>query len=145
MAGYKTYMDEELVPPAPKPEVVDPDQVNLFSGEPKAPPTGPLADPYHHADNQPDRFVKFLQSEEGAVFMGRAESEAIVALSEGSRRFSVLGYLHLYRSLYKERVNNSFAPWVADELVARRPELIDIIERRTRRKQGPSMRKGGEV
>ena len=69
--------------------------------------------------------------------MEKAERAARDALQQGHDRVSVLGYIHEYRALHKKRVNNTFAPWVADELVVRRPELLGIIERRVRKMPGP--------
>ena len=102
-----------------------------------APPSGPAADPYSHFDSRPEKFVAFILSEDGVTFMEKAERAARDALQQGHDRFSVLGYIHEYRALHKTRVNNTFAPWVADELVVRRPELLGIIERRVRKMPGP--------
>jgi len=102
-----------------------------------APPTGPAATPYTRFDSRPEKFIAFALSEEGVAFMAKAERAAMDAMRQGEERFSVLGYIHEYRAVHRERVNNTFAPWVADELVLRRPELMDIIERRVRKITGP--------
>ena len=99
-------------------------------------PSGPAADPYSSFDSRPEKFVAFILSEDGVTFMAKAERAARDALRQGHGRFSVLGYIHEYRAVHKQRVNNTFAPWVADELVLRRPELIDVIERRVRNMPG---------
>ena len=44
-----------------------------------------------------------------------------------------------YRDTKKVRLNNNFSPWFADLLVAKHPQLIDIVERRVRRKIGPTL------
>ena len=100
------------------------------------PPTGPLADIYSHGDNKPEKFVAFLGTNVGVAFMRSAAGAAISALECGDKRFSVLGYIHEYRALNKVRINNTYAPWVADELVKRHPSLLDIIERRKRKVVG---------
>ena len=102
-----------------------------------APPSGPAATPYTRFDSRPEKFIAFALSEEGVAFMAKAERAAMDAMRQGEERFSVLGYIHEYRAVHRERVNNTFAPWVADELVLRRPELVDIIERRVRKITGP--------
>ena len=122
--------------PLRREELPDPDQVSLFE-QPPPPPTGPLADPYYSPDNRPEKFIAFIESDDGKTFMARAAGAALAALRQGDARFSVLGYIHTYRAVHNERVNNTFAPWVADELVARHPRLVDLIERRKRRKEGP--------
>ena len=121
-------------------ETFDPTQVGMFDeDDPPPPPTGPLADPYHNSDNRPEKFIAFMESDNGKTFMARAAGAALAALRQGDARFSVLGYIHTYRAIHNERVNNTFAPWVADELVARHPRLVDLIERRKRRKAGPQI------
>jgi hypothetical protein len=102
-----------------------------------APPSGPAADSYSRFDSRPEKFVAFILSEDGVTFMANAERAARDALRQGHNRFSVLGYIHEYRAVHKQRVNNTFAPWVADELVVRHPKLLDIIERRVRNMPGP--------
>ena len=100
------------------------------------PPTGPLADIYSHGDNKPERFVAFMRSEVGMEFMVAAAQNALWALEIGVKRFSVLGYIHEYRALHKVKINNTFSPWISDELVRRHPSLLDIIERRKRKVLG---------
>ena len=65
--------------------------------------------------------------------MDRVTVAAQEAVMRGDKRFSVLGYIHAYRVLYRVRINNTYAPWVADELVREHPELLEIIERRKRK------------
>ena len=126
--------------PQQREETFDPTQVGMFDeGDPPPPPTGPLADPYHSPDNRPEKFIAFMESDNGKTFMARAAGAALAALRQGDARFSVLGYIHTYRAIHSERVNNTFAPWVADELVRRHPDLVDLIERRKRRKEGPQI------
>jgi len=100
------------------------------------PPTGPEAEPYTEGDGRPEKFVKWVQTGEGVQFMLTAIKRARLAMGT-DERFSVLGYVHAYRALKKVRINNTFAPWIADELVKRDPRLLDTIERRKRRKVGP--------
>ena len=100
-----------------------------------APPSGPAADPYHHFDSRPEKFVKFFLSKEGQGLFAQLRSAALDALRSGEKRFSVRAWVD--SDAHKKRVNNSFCPWLADELVIDRPELLDIIERRVRKRQGP--------
>ena len=99
----------------------------------REPPTGPAAERYSKDDNRPARFDAFLCTQEGQTFIGRAGRAALGAFDAGVLRFSVLGYIHAYRLNHKLRLNNTWAPWIADELVMRHPPLEDIIERRKRK------------
>ena len=104
---------------------------------PSPPPTGPEADEYTEEDGRPPAFERFLASEEGQEFWGEIQRSALDASGRGESRFSCLGFIHSYRDSHKARVNNSYAPWFADILVMAHPELVDIIERRVRKKPGP--------
>jgi len=132
----KTGMDEFDFPTARKrkEQELDPDQVGLFD-RPPPPPTGPLADPYRASDSRPQKFVEFFLSEEGQLLFTQLRGAALSALHMGEKRFSVRAWVD--SDAHKKRINNSFCPWLADELVADSPELLGIIERRVRRKLGP--------
>ena len=120
--------------PLRREEIPDPDQVGLFE-QPPPPPTGPLADPYRASDSRPQKFVEFFLSEEGQLLFTQLRGAALFALHMGEKRFSVRAWVD--SDAHKKRINNSFCPWLADELVADSPELLEIIERRIRRKLGP--------
>ncbi len=100
------------------------------------PPTGPEAKPYTRDDNRRAGYAAFLRTEEGREFLVKAAGAASYDLARGATRFSVLGYIHAYRANHKVRINNTWAPWIADELVMRHPRLEDIIERRARKTVG---------
>lgn len=119
-------------------KVADPDQANLFDGPPP-PPTGPAAEVYSREEGKPDAFIKFTESEDGDPFWRALEAAALDAFARQETRFSPRGFLAHYRDTKKVRLNNNFSPWFADMLVTEHPELIDIIERRVRRKSGPTM------
>ena len=99
-----------------------------------APPTGPAAEPYHKEDGTPEALRAFLATEEGQTFWYAALSEARATSQDD--RFSVLGFIHDFRREHKVRVNNSFAPYLADLLVLEDPDLEAVIERRKRKKEG---------
>ncbi len=101
-----------------------------------SPPTGPEAESYGREDGKPERFAAFLETTDGQAFIHYAASTARQALSRGDKRFSVLGYIHEYRALHRIRLNNSWAPLVADEILKRHPSLEQIIERRARKTAG---------
>lgn len=107
----------------------------MFEAPP--PPTGPKAEEYSRDDGRPEKFVAWIQTGEGVHFMLATIGAARRSMHTGDR-FSVLGYVHSYRETRSVRINNTFAPWIADELVKRDPGLLDTIERRARKKKGPS-------
>jgi hypothetical protein len=122
--------------PSRREEVPDPDQVGLFE-QPPPPPTGPLADPYSREEGKPPAFIKFMDSEDGPPFWMALQDAALDAFARQETRFSPRGFLAHYRDTKKVRLNNNFSPWFADQLVVNHPQLIDIIERRKRTKEGP--------
>jgi len=136
----KTGMDELDFPTARKrkEQELDPDQVGLFD-RPPPPPTGPLADSYSREEGKPHAFIKFMESEDGPVFWRALEDAALDAFKRQETRFSPRGFLAHYRDTKKVRINNNFSPWFADQLVAEHPQLLDLIERRVRKKEGPSI------
>ena len=104
-----------------------------------SPPTGPAAEVYSREEGKPHAFTKFMESEDGPPFWQALQDAALDAFGHQQTRFSPRGFLAHYRDTKKVRINNNFSPWFADELVAKYPQLIDIIERRVRKKTGPSL------
>ena len=102
-----------------------------------APPTGPAAEVYSREAGKPPALIKFMESDDGPPFWLALEEAALAALGRRERRFSARGFLAHWRDTKRVRINNDFSPWFADRLVAKHPQLIDIIERRVRKKPGP--------
>jgi hypothetical protein len=117
-------------------ETVDEYQVSLFDAAPP-PPTGPLAEVYSREDGKPPAFIKFMDSADGPPFWRALQDAALDTFGRQEERFSPRGFLAHYRDTKKVRLNNNFSPWFADMLVTEHPQLIDIIERRKRTKEGP--------
>ena len=99
------------------------------------PPTGPKAEVHTEESGKPDRFVKFMASDEGITLFDHMKRAALGALRAGRKRFSVRAWVDSTENLV--RVNNAFSPWFADELVTAHPELLPIVERRVRTRTGP--------
>jgi|TARA_R100001143_G_scaffold12132_1_gene13516 hypothetical protein len=110
----------------------DPSQISLFDAP--APPTGPTVDDYKRKDGKLERFIDFLSTEEGRRYWSILESSALRALNIGQKRFSTRTFVERYRAQTKTRLNNDFSVWSADLLVDRHPDLLDIIERRKRKR-----------
>ena len=122
--------------PRRREEPPDPSQGGLF--EPPSPPTGPLADRYTRAEGKPPAFIKFMASEDGPPFWRSLQDAALDAFRRQETRFSCASFIWHYRDTKKVRLNNNFSPWFADMLVTEHPHLIDIVERRVRKKAGPN-------
>lgn len=101
------------------------------------PPTGPKADTFDDEEGQPHAYVEFRASERGQNFWRALEAAALSRLRSGEGRFSTRTFLSQYRDDFKFRINNIFSPWLADDLIVKHPALLDIIERRVRKKPGP--------
>ncbi len=108
----------------------------LFDEVP-APPTGPQVDDFGYDEGLPPAFARFLATEDGQAFWRAIQEAALAVFRRGETRFSPRGFLAHYRDTNKVRINNIFSPWFADMLVAAHPELLDIVERRKRKKPGP--------
>jgi len=119
----------------------DTTQISLFNAP--APPTGPTADKYSREEGKPHAFIKFMDSEDGPPFWMALQDAALDAFRRQEKRFSPRGFLAHYRDTKKVRINNNFSPWFADQLVAEHPQLLDLIERRVRKKEGPSIQSNG--
>ena len=78
-----------------------------------------------------------MESPDGKMVWQHIMDAALQALANGEKRFSVLGEVHVARAITKAKVNNTFAPWIADALVAHEPALLAIVERRVRKKAAP--------
>jgi hypothetical protein len=110
-------------PPAPRcPETLD-----MFE-----PPTGPKAKAYTREEGQVAAYYRWRDTDEGVEFVGAMTRAAFAALYVKGR-FSTRTFLCMYRDEHKLRINNNFSPWLADELVATHPELLDVVERRKRK------------
>jgi len=97
------------------------------------PPTGPAKMP-----SQPNTFAGYLawrRSDAGLKVWRAIEDEALRRLAHGDRRVSPKGLVEWIRAAGNE-INNTHTAWLADDLCRRHPELIDVIERRARRKHG---------
>jgi len=104
-----------------------------------SPPTGPAAEVYSREEGKPSAFTAFMESADGTPFWRALEAAALDALARREARFSPRGFLAHYRDSKRVRINNNFSPWFADMLVAEHPQLVDIVERRVRKKTGPSL------
>lgn len=107
--------------------------LGLFESPPD-PPTGPQAEAYTREEGRPEAFDRFMATEEGETFWWAIRTAALAALEEGEARFSARAFLSNYRHTRKVRINDHFSPWFADLLVATYPALLDIVERRERKK-----------
>lgn len=98
------------------------------------PPTGPVGTEYTKEDGKWKKFEEFRYSHEGQEFWRWLSSKAIKAEASGAKRFSVRTWTAFYRDNFGVGITNDWTPWLADELVATYPSLLDIIQRKKRTK-----------
>lgn len=104
---------------------------------PPSPPTGPDARPFSRADKAPDAYVKWRESDEGLRALHWMLRVAQAKYDQGERRIGVNYLSDLLRDKMKVRHANDWRPWIANDLVVLDPRLVDVIQRKTRRKPEP--------
>lgn len=115
-------------------------QRSLFDGPPAPPPpTGPAADIPEREANKYNRYLEWRQTVEGKRAWVYMVQECRKLLDEArlvgqELRISTKWLAEQVRRIYKIHVNNSYTGWLADDLVEFNPSLLDVIERRKRRK-----------
>jgi len=108
------------------------------------PPTGPKVEVFTATDGQPAAYLAWRGTEEGSAYWEQLVAEAHQAFAANELRFSTRTHLAYYRDQRHIRINDHFSPWLADDLVTAFPQLLDIVERRARKKAGPETRQGEE-
>lgn len=98
------------------------------------PPTGPAADPHTPESGTYRAYEAWLLTEEGAAAFAWVEAKALEQVAAGATRVSPRTLVARARDALRARINDHFTPWIADDLVAKRPELLDVVERRKRKK-----------
>lgn len=101
---------------------------------PPPPPSGPRATVPSAVDGGYHTYVAWKYTQDGATVVAWVEGRALARFASGERRISARTLAADARDALKIKVNDHFTPWIADDLVARHPELLDVIERRKRRK-----------
>ncbi len=101
------------------------------------PPTGPAVEPFDYEGSSWKAGEEFAGSEEGRAFWEFLQGEAMDAAVRGEKRYAVKHGMEAFRASRKAEVNNTFAPWFADALILKYPDLEGIVERRKRTKPAP--------
>jgi hypothetical protein len=109
------------------------EQIDVF--EPPAPPTGPLADVPTREQNKFAAYVEWRGSLRGATAWRWLQDRALGLLRSGVRRISVNALVEEGRRGLGVAINNTWRAWIADDLVRWDPRLLNLIERRRRRKR----------
>lgn len=107
--------------------------LDLFD-EPPEPPTGPAAEVPSPGDGSFRAYLRFRNTAPGQQAWAWIVEVALTRYGQGERRISPRTLVAEARDVLKVRINDHFSPWIADDLVVLRPELLDVIERRKRRK-----------
>ncbi len=101
---------------------------------PPNPPTGPEAVVPSKEDGRYPAYIEWLDSDEGRAFWHALNTAARAAYKAGESRFSTRTYVARYRDDNKVKINDHYTAWLADDLATEHPDLLDIIERRVRKK-----------
>ncbi len=96
-------------------------------------PGGPAGEQYTREDSRTKHYNEFLSSNDGKQFWGALEHAALHALNTGELRFSTRTFVASYRANHHVRINDHFSPRLADDLVAKYPQLDSVVERRRRK------------
>ena len=100
------------------------------------PPSGPAVLVPTHKANTMLAYRSWRLTREGQWAFAELERLALTEWHSGAMRIAVKGLVERVRSSLRFQINNTYAPWIADELVESHPELTDVIERRRRRNHG---------
>ena len=73
------------------------------------------------------------ETEEGRRVFAYVERCALTEAARGETRISIRTLAEQARMRLKIEMNDHYSPWMADDLLARHPHLIDLVERRRRR------------
>lgn len=126
-------------------EPPDGDQEDFFGGTattpppaafPPPPPTGPVADVPTTEQGQHSAYRLWRGTAEGEVAYRWIEDRALGLFRAGETRISPRTLVGVARDHLKTPINDHFSPWIADDLIRAHRELLDVIERRRRRKPG---------
>lgn len=79
-------------------------------------------------------YLAWRGTPDGEAFWREMQNRALRAFHGGAQRISVNGLHDEVRRDLKIGSNNTWRPWLADDLVRRYPDLLAVIERRKRRK-----------
>ena len=93
-----------------------------------------MADVYSPAAGTYEAYRQWVVTVEGQVAFDWIERMAVEQLAAGADRVSPRTLVARARDHLHARINDHFTAWIADDLVIRHPHLLDVIERRKRRK-----------
>lgn len=100
-----------------------------------APPTGPAVETPTREQNRYAAYVEWRQSREGAcAWVSIKDRVRELLLHKAEPRISVKGLVEQCRAEMTVKINNTYTAWIADDLVRWDPRLLNLIERRKRRK-----------
>lgn len=101
---------------------------------PPPPPTGPKMDPPEEGPRPFQAYRAWRLTEDGKrgyAFMLEAARRELLVEAE---RISVARLREEARLVLQVSIQNTWTPWIADDLVVDDPRLLDYIERRNRKK-----------
>ena len=111
---------------------MDTDQADVF--DLPAPPTGPAVETPTRDQNRYAAYLEWRQTRDGACAWVWIKDRALGLLRAGTTRLSAKTLVEECRQELKVELNNTWTCWLADDLVRWDPRLLNLIERRRRRK-----------
>lgn len=99
---------------------------------PPPPPTGPRATA--HGANTRWAYRDWRASADGQRLFAWVEEDVLARFIAGERRISIRIVCGEARDALHVPLNDRYCPWIADDLIAQHRELLDVIERRRRRR-----------
>ncbi len=99
-----------------------------------SPPSGPAKDVRRFVGSTRARYERWrTETPEGRQAFKWIAGAALVAAERGDKRISVNRLVEQARADLLVEIDNTARSWIADDLIARHPHLVDLIERRKRR------------
>lgn len=101
------------------------------------PPTGPATDVDEKFGQESDRFERYQEwkrTPEGKRACLAIAGLAFAEKKRGAIRISTKFLVETVRRTERVTITNTWTAWIADDLVAKYPEFLPLIERRARSK-----------
>jgi len=111
------------------------DAADVSDFELPSPPTGPAVETPTREQNRYVAYLEWRGTRDGSCVWAYLKARVReLLLHKPDPRISVKGLVEACRAELKVEINNTYTAWLADDLVRWDPRLLNLIERRRRRK-----------